>query len=131
MMIKYVSAENKTVEILIGTNPVTIGRAPEADIVIADEKASRIHCGIRIWDDDHFIRDLKSKNGTYVNNRKIEVAQIRPGDTIRIGSTVLTMDVEPVHGTDTALRKVEQQMSEGKGYNTILREIVDNPSSSP
>lgn len=112
-------------EINLGDEPITIGRAPEADIVIPDERASRIHCAIRRWDDEYFIRDLKSRNGTYVNDEKIEVAALHDGDRIRVGSTLFTVETGRTPGASTALQEVEQEMADGKGYETILREIVD------
>ena len=50
----------------------------------------------------------------------------KPGDTIRIGATILTCDIPSAIGNDTAIRQIQEEMQEGKGYNTILREIVDD-----
>ena len=112
----------------LGEKPLTIGRSPDADITILDERASRMHCGIRLWDGEYFAKDLQSKNGTYLNGEKIEMARIKPGDRIRVGATVLAVEDETtgadVPGTETSLNTLQQEMDEGKGYNTILREIV-------
>lgn len=111
-------------EFQLGEQPITIGRSADADIVLLDEKVSRIHCGIRLWDGDFYIKDLKSKNGTWVNQERAEVAKLRPNDTIRIGSTVFTFEQDPEVGADTAIQEIEGEMDLGKGYTTILREIV-------
>ncbi|MBN1669609.1 MAG: FHA domain-containing protein [Kiritimatiellae bacterium] len=129
MLLRYVDDNGKTVEYKLGKDPITIGRAAEADIVITDEKASRLHCGIRVWDEDYFIRDLKSRNGTQVNGKSIEIAQLHAGDKIQIGSTVFAFTSQKVPGTNTALREVEKEMEKGKGYETILRELVDTSDS--
>lgn len=113
-------------EFEVGDKPITIGRSPEADVVILDEKASRIHCGIRLWDGDFYIKDLKSRNGTYVNGERVEVAKLKPGDRIQVGSVVFSFDQENEPGADTALQEVQQQMADGKGYSTILKEIVSD-----
>ncbi len=107
-------------------HPITIGRGREADVVIADEKASRIHCGLRFQDAGYLIRDLKSKNGTLVNGQSIETVRLNPGDRIRIGSTTFFFEERRPAGAETVLRQVHQEMADGKGYSTLLREIVDD-----
>ncbi len=68
--------------------PVTIGRGPDNTLPIIDERASRAHCVVErdsrgVW----IVRDLGSRNGTKVNELKIEGQQdLRPGDVIRVGS---------------------------------------------
>ena len=47
-------------------------------------------------------------------------------DEIRIGSTVFFFEERLTKGTNTIIREVGSEMSGGKGYNTILREIVDS-----
>lgn len=53
----------------------TIGRSSEADWNIKDEQTSRLHCIIWVRDRNVLIRDLGSRNGTYLGND-----QIPPGD---------------------------------------------------
>lgn len=113
-------------EFQLGDQPITIGRSADADIVLLDERVSRIHCGIRLWDGDFYIKDLKSRNGTWVNNQKIDVAKLKAGDVIRVGSTTLSFEQDPEVGTETAFREIEGKMDIGKGYTTILREIVND-----
>ena len=91
-----------------------------------DERASRTHCGVRLWDGEYYIKDLKSKNGTYVNADKVEMGKIRPGDKIRIGNFVISVEDEKTQGADTIMRSVEDGMDEGKGFKTMLREIVED-----
>ena len=69
--------------------PVTLGRGDDASVKIDDAKCSRIHAAIRFWDDIFVIRDMNSHNGTLLNGEQIEVARVRPGDTIKLGDTEL------------------------------------------
>ena len=132
MLLRYTNTEGKQVEVVLGPQPVTIGRDPEADIVVPSEKASRIHCGIQCWDGDYVIKDLKSRNGTFVNDERIDVAILRSGDAIRVGGTLLTVDRQHAKGTTTIIREVAAEMAdEGKGYKTILREIVQSTGDKP
>jgi pSer/pThr/pTyr-binding forkhead associated (FHA) protein len=120
-------------ELELGERPITIGRSPEADVVILDEKASRLHCGIRLWDGEFYIKDLKSRNGTYVNGERVDVAKLKLGDKIRVGSIVFSFDADPSSHATAALQEVEDEIARGKGYSTILREIVsdlDQPAAA-
>jgi len=124
MRLRYTKHDGTRMEFQLGEQPITIGRSPDADIVLLDEKVSRIHCGIRLWDGDFYIKDLKSKNGTWVNGDRAEVAKMRAGDSVRVGSTTFTFDQDLTVGADTAIQEIEGAMDLGKGYTTILREIV-------
>jgi two-component system cell cycle response regulator len=76
-------------------NTLSLGRDTEADIRIADELASRQHASIEFsWDADrqaaaYHLVDLRSTNHTYVNSRPIERIELKDGDRIQIGSTLL------------------------------------------
>ena len=111
-------------EFELSERPITIGRSPEADVVILDEKASRIHCGIRLWDGEFYVKDLKSRNGTYVNDQRVDVVKLKSGDRIRVGNILFSFDQDPNKSAGVALREVEEEMAQGKGYSTILQEIV-------
>ncbi len=125
MFLRYVLPDGEQKEYQLTTDPVTIGRSKEADIIIPDPLVSRIHCGISFWDEAYFIRDFKSRNGTYVNDKAIEVARLYPGDKIRVGDTVISFESAPRKGTETVLKEVKEEMEKGKGYNTILKEIIN------
>jgi len=126
MRLQYTKRDGTQMEFELGERPITIGRSPEADVVVLDEKSSRIHCGIRLWDGEFYIKDLKSRNGTYVNGQRIDVAKLKAGDQIRLGSTVFAFGTEGEGRADVALQEMQEEMAQGKGYNTILKEIVGN-----
>jgi Nif-specific regulatory protein len=69
--------------------PVTIGRDPAREVPIDDHQASRLHC--RVWFDGAAwrVEDCNSRNGTFVNSRRIDTATLRPGDAIRVGERLL------------------------------------------
>lgn len=51
---------------------LAVGRAREAFIPLEDEKASRTHCALRFAEDGGlFLQDLGSRNGTFLNGRKL------------------------------------------------------------
>jgi pSer/pThr/pTyr-binding forkhead associated (FHA) protein len=63
-------AENDAAITVIG-NRFSIGRAEDCDLRIADRRVSRHHCELILDGDDLFVRDLKSSNGTFVNDERI------------------------------------------------------------
>lgn len=73
---------------------IKIGRHSSNDIYIDDELASRFHAEIELLNDKHFIRDLVSKNGVFVNETQIFEQPVNPKDCIRIGNTTLVFDIE-------------------------------------
>ncbi len=68
----------------------TIGRAGEATILLDDVTVSRRHASIEEEADGHYLVDLASLNGTYVNHRRIERVRLRDGDEVQIGKFKLT-----------------------------------------
>ncbi|MEM5948054.1 FHA domain-containing protein [Spirochaetia bacterium 38H-sp] len=71
---------------------ITIGRAPDNDVVIDNKLASRYHAFIQKIKNICYIKDLSSTNGTYVNGKKIptdKYVRLSPGDEVTIGKTSL------------------------------------------
>ena len=74
---------------------VSIGRDSSNQLWVADPSLSRKHCVLVPDGKGEFsIRDLKSRNGTLVNGVPIEQQQIRHGDQIFIGDSVLIFLIE-------------------------------------
>jgi pSer/pThr/pTyr-binding forkhead associated (FHA) protein len=131
MMLRYLNSDGKQMEIELSSKVLVMGRSLEADICIPDDLISRFHCEVRLWDGEYVIKDLKSRNGTFLNEQKVEVATLHYGDTIRIGSSQIKVERKSSKGTSTLLREVSQEMDKGKGYRTILREIVKSVDDKP
>lgn len=68
---------------------LTLGRDRSNAIQIQDPCASSRHCRIERHGQKFILRDLRSRNGTYVNGSLIQEAILQPGDTITIGKTDL------------------------------------------
>ena len=69
---------------------VTVGRSSACTVVLEDDTfASSVHARVFHDDDDLWLEDLGSKNGTYINDERIsEPVRVRRGDRLKIGSTV-------------------------------------------
>ena len=73
---------------------INIGRMPESDIVITDMGVSRLHAFIITENGRHILYDGKSTNGTYVNSLRITKHILHHGDFIKVGSTVITYELQ-------------------------------------
>jgi pSer/pThr/pTyr-binding forkhead associated (FHA) protein len=69
----------------------TVGRAPRADFILDVALVSRLHCRLTAGDDRLEVVDLKSTNGTFVNDKRIAKAKLATGDRLRIGRVELTV----------------------------------------
>jgi hypothetical protein len=81
----------------IRADTIHIGRAPENDIQIDDSSVSRKHLIIRWKLNKAFITDLKSKNGTIVNGKKIPPGheiEVKEGIPVGIGKAVISVGKE-------------------------------------
>ena len=71
--------------------PLTIGRSAENDIVIDHMGVSGKHARVDLEGQTVVLTDLKSTNGTFVNGKRVERAELRPNDWINIGKHILTL----------------------------------------
>lgn len=76
----------------IKAEPVSIGRDTTCGIQILDKGASRVHSEVFRIGEMCFVRDLQSRNGSFVNDNRIEEELLRDGDRIQIGATVLVFE---------------------------------------
>ena len=68
---------------------ILIGRHIANGLPLPDREISRRHAQIFPRDDDVVIADLGSRNGVYVNGRKYQERELRPGDEITMGRTLM------------------------------------------
>jgi hypothetical protein len=68
----------------------TIGRSPDCPVFLDDVTVSRKHAVVLQRDGHWFIEDQGSLNGTFVNRRRVESAELTDGDEIQIGKYRLT-----------------------------------------
>lgn len=76
-------------EYAIAGSVVRLGRGDENDIVLEDNNASRLHAEV-VRDEAtgrYLVRDLGSRNGIFVNRKKVPQAPLKHGDTFTIGGT--------------------------------------------
>ena len=83
-----------------------VGRQATNDLQLEDTAVSRRHCLFIRVGEDCTLRDLDSRNGTFVTGTPVTEQQLEPGDEIRIGGSVFCYVVDP-----GAVQPAEKQLS--------------------
>jgi len=105
-------------ECVVGVDPVTIGRAPHNKLVIDNPAVSGRHARVVREGDHYVIEDLKSTNGTFVNDKPIDRRTLREGDVVLVGKHSLLFSLEG--GGDA----VEAQPVEEQGAGTMMLDAL-------
>jgi ABC transport system ATP-binding/permease protein len=63
----------------------TLGRSTGAQFIVDVALVSRLHCQLSATDDALEVKDLDSTNGTFVNGKRVQTAQLKAGDTLAVG----------------------------------------------
>ena len=74
------------------TDELLLGRAPGCDVLLSDPTVSRRHARLRFRDGHWVLQDLRSTNGTSLNETAVVRCQLRPGDRLRVGDQQLLVD---------------------------------------
>ena len=91
---------------LFENREITIGRSPTNNIFIRDRNVSRVHCQIVVTEKGCVLTDLQSTNGTFVNEQRAAEVDLKAGDEIRVGTTLLQLEQVDEKGrsiTETAV----------------------------
>ena len=72
------------------------GRAADCDVHLFDSTVSRLHAEIRRHASGLCIRDLNSRNGTFVNGIHVIESPFQTGDSLRLGRVTLDVVADPV-----------------------------------
>jgi hypothetical protein len=107
------------------SSSLTMGRAPDNDIVLDDAQVSRYHAVLQRQGSEIILQDLDSTNGVLVNGEKIAGPHIlQPTETITIGSSVFGVTGFPAPSTVS----MSAQTGQGDGEDG-WRTYQSGPSS--
>jgi diguanylate cyclase (GGDEF)-like protein len=107
----FLTGELIAVPIPLDREEVILGRALEADVRVNDTQVSRRHARITAAPDgddnagEYVLSDLDSRNGTFLNGRRVRRGKLENGDKIGIGDTLLRFDL-----LDEIDREYQQQI---------------------
>ncbi|MEM1225139.1 MAG: sigma 54-interacting transcriptional regulator [Planctomycetota bacterium] len=112
--------------------PMHVGRAIGCEIVLTDPNSSRFHAVVYFEDDHWHVRDTDSRNGTFVNGKKIDHARLLDQSEIVIGKTsmvVIAPDDDSILGDSFSQTLYEDIESWTSRQNDVVREpgqLVDD-----
>ena len=97
-----VQDEGRGARARLGSSELVVGTGRGADIHVQDDAVSGLHCGVSVLGGGVAIRDLGSRNGTFVGGARIREAWGGAGTIVTIGrSTLVFCAVDEVEGDDT------------------------------
>jgi len=118
---------------LIDSGELVIGRASDLDLVLIEDMVSRKHAKISVHDGVINIADLGSTNGTFVNGERVKKAQLKMGDRVLIGTSILKL-VTVARGTQPVDARAAQQQLErtaaaqdGRGRSVVQGRLEEVP----
>ncbi|MEW5854215.1 MAG: FHA domain-containing protein [Myxococcota bacterium] len=83
---------------------ILIGRDGSLEVVLDEEGVSRQHARITTHAGHVHIRDLASTNGTFVNGQRIDSMELKLGDKILIGRSIMMLVPDPGGAPPDALQ---------------------------
>ena len=86
-----ITANGSSRRVVLGDEPITIGRQIANMVVIEDHEASRFHCVVERVAAGYRVRDLGSRNGTRVNGQLIKSTLLEDGDVVQVGKTEMKL----------------------------------------
>src|SRR5438105_12905668 len=92
---------HKGQSMLLPPTQFVIGRDPECHLRPASADVSRFHCVVARLGQQVLVRDLKSRNGTFINEQKLtDTAKINDADILRIGPLRFQFEIRLGPGAD-------------------------------
>ncbi len=71
--------------------PLAVGSGPDNDVVLLDRAVSARHCRLDPTPTGCLVRDLRSRNGTWLDGYRVDRAELRAGAVLRVGRTDLRL----------------------------------------
>jgi predicted component of type VI protein secretion system len=91
--------EHQGREIPLPETMFLIGRDDQCHLRPHCPRVSRLHCAIATWAGKVRVRDLRSRNGTYLNGQRIEgEVAVEDGDQLRVGTQIFAFQIKQIPG---------------------------------
>jgi len=121
----------------LGEGTLVIGRDSQCDISFPDGTLSRRHLECRLEGGRIIVRDLNTKNGTFLGSQRIEEARLPPGVPLRAGGVWLRFEAEEheeaLAASPAPLGDIESRVPAAENYEQDEEPTpgVDEPSLAP
>jgi DNA-binding NtrC family response regulator len=124
---------NKGAAVALVRAHATVGRHPTNDLVLQDSRVSAVHLELgRRSGGNVLVRDAGSTNGTWLGEHRVLEAELAPGAVVRVGDTLLRVEVED--RAPQAQPSAEARFQSLIGNSTEMRELfvlLDRVASKP
>lgn len=91
LVLRWIGPDGRVLHRQLEPGTVVLGRAADCDIVLEDPAVSSRHARLTIEDNHVLLEDLASLNGCYLDDRRVFVASVLAGATLRLGRTELQL----------------------------------------
>lgn len=127
-ILRIKNGPQRGLELELKDDTLVIGRDEiPGGLQILDQGISRRHAEIFRIGEMYFIRDLGSRNGSYVNEERITEELLRVGDEVKIGSTICAFeDRRPSERQPSFKRPAGSEIDEISATTTIRLDLLDN-----
>src|SRR5919198_3393740 len=99
---------------------IRIGADPDNDLVLADQFVSAHHAELEHLEDGFLLRDLQSKNGTWLDGHRVREAFVSPGTVLTVGRTAVRVETDGTYEVPLG----PPGTSEIVGQTLIMRECL-------
>jgi DNA-binding NtrC family response regulator len=122
LLLRVAGGPDRGREMVLNGLAVVVGRAPDSDLVLHDPTVSWRHFSLERAPEGLRVRDLQSRNGTYLDDRRVEVGFARAGSHLRAGRTGLRIERA---GPDVLARGAGPGLAELVGCSPPMRVLFE------
>jgi DNA-binding NtrC family response regulator len=109
----------------VTTSPVTVGRSDQCDLTLKEADVSAIHAELVVVREGLIIRDVGSKNGTWVNGVRCERGAIHQNAVLKLGSAQLTVTFERAQLVPAALTSFGPLVGVSESMRMVFRSLAE------
>ncbi len=107
------------------TDNAIIGRQPDCDLPIPAEEVSRHHARLKLTPEGVLVEDMGSANGTWINDKRIQSALLKPGEELRLDTVrflLITpgMDAKQQSGRPAEAATAQGSNASGSNKGTLV-----------
>ncbi len=108
---------------------IIIGREVSCDVMLNNNSVSRTHSEIVRLAEGYLLKDLGSRNGTFVNGQRIEETLLQDGDTVTIGDVILKFEAPlQTEGIQPISTSAQEDPTASPGVTISLSGTPSSPS---
>jgi EAL domain-containing protein (putative c-di-GMP-specific phosphodiesterase class I) len=108
--------------------PFRVGRLPGSNLSLSSDSVSKEHAELSLYDGQLWVRDLGSKNGTFVNSERVSKSVLREGDILHVAQVEFRLGRQEIERAD--LKSMEPS-TESMGSMPLPQHFVDGVRELP